>query len=61
MTVSPPGKGANSDPKIRLMRSATTHATRTYGLGGILKHRRAPKPITLPKLKCLKENETGDE
>lgn len=36
-----------------LMRSAKTQATARAGLGGLPKTHKAPKPITLPKLKCL--------
>lgn len=52
MTHSPPGKGANRDPKLRMIRKAMTAATTTHGIGGRLKSRPRPKP-TLPKLKCL--------
>lgn len=44
--------GANSDPKIALLRKATTAATTRHGIGGRAKSRPRPKP-TLPKLKCL--------
>ncbi len=47
-----PGKSANVDPKITLMRSAKTKANYKYGRGGLPKAHK-PKPITLPKLKFL--------
>lgn len=48
-----PGKAANIDPKIKLMRSAQTQANYKFGMGGLPKTHKKPKPITLPKLKCL--------
>lgn len=45
------GKGANTDPKIRLMRSAKTKANYKYGMGGLPKGKgHEPKPVTLPKM-----------
>lgn len=46
-----PGKGANRDPKIRLMRSAKTAVEYKHGMGGLSKgsgHTR--RPITLPSM-----------
>ena len=41
-----------------LLRKAKTEATCSTGIGGVeKKSQRAPKPITLPKLKCLGEVE----
>lgn len=51
-----PGKGANTDPKVRAMRSAKTKANYKYGMGGLPKgdgHK--PKPVTLPKMPWDKE------
>lgn len=53
-----PGKAANIDPKIRLMRRAATEAIETRGIGGREKTRNRPKKITLPKLKCLEGDNT---
>jgi GcrA cell cycle regulator len=49
-TATPNAEGAfaNKDPKLRLLRSAKTAATDRYDIGGNLKTRHAPKPITLP-------------
>ncbi len=46
-----PGKASNTDPKIALMRAATSAATTQYNSGGGLK-RRGPraKSVTLPSL-----------
>jgi len=42
------------DSRIKiLLRKAATSARERYGIGGRLKMQRVPKPITLPKLKCL--------
>lgn len=44
-----PGKGANRNPKIQLMRGAKTAAEYKYGMGGLPKTPgRSQKPITLP-------------
>lgn len=44
-----PGKGANRDPKIRLMRGAKTAVEYKHGMGGLPKTPgRSQKPITLP-------------
>lgn len=46
-----PGKGASTDPKIRLMRGALTRANYKNGMGGLPKSdAQNPKPITLPKM-----------
>lgn len=43
------GKGANADPKVRLMRGALTRANYKSGMGGLPKTPgRSQKPITLP-------------
>lgn len=40
------------DPrKLQLAKAATTAASTRYNIGGIKKA--GPKPVTLPKLKCL--------
>lgn len=44
------GKGANTDPKLRVLRKAGTQANEKYGIGGRLKTQGAPKSITLPRL-----------
>lgn len=50
--VSPPGRGANANRVIKLIRKGVSAASQDrYGVGGRLKERRAPRPITLPKLK----------
>lgn len=41
--------------KVALMRSAKTGADYKYGMGGLPKTHKAPKPISLPKLKCLED------
>lgn len=43
------------DAKRAILRRASTEATERYGIGGRLKKRNPPKPITLPKLKCQSE------
>lgn len=49
------GKGANTDPKIRLMRRSKTDTGYKYGMGGLPKSKaHAPKPVTLAQIK-LKE------
>lgn len=55
----PPGKGANADPAIRLMRRAQTDANNRYGIGGVLKRRPAAAP-GMPKLKCLDDPSFAD-
>jgi hypothetical protein len=50
------GKAASTDPKLRLMRSAKTRVNYSHGMGG-LPRRKAAKPVTLPKLKCLETKE----
>lgn len=47
----------NADPKVALLRKATTAATATHGQGGRKKTRNIPKPITLVKLKFLEPEE----
>jgi hypothetical protein len=47
-----PGKAANRDPKVTLIRKAATAATERYGIGGRLKKKPPAKP-SLPRLKCL--------
>lgn len=49
-------EGSNRDPKVALMRKAATAATTDYGIGGRKKTRPRP-PVTLPKLKCLEDDE----
>lgn len=39
------------------LKIASTAAVAKYALGGRLKEKRAPRPITLPKLKCLEAAE----
>lgn len=46
-------KGANQDRVKVMLRRAQSTATEKYGIGGRPKTQRSPKPITLPKLKCL--------
>lgn len=59
--ISPPGAGANQDPKLRLIRKATSNASSRFGVGGRIKTRNAPKrrPISLPpvNLPPVKEGE----
>jgi hypothetical protein len=43
------------DHKRELLRKATTEATSKRGINGAVKSKRLPKPITLPKLKCLED------
>jgi hypothetical protein len=43
----------NKDPKLALVRRATTTANTKYGIGGRVKTRGGVKKITLPRLKCL--------
>lgn len=44
-----PGKGANRDPRVRLMRSANTTANYRYGMGGLPKTKGAARrQVTLP-------------
>lgn len=44
-------KGANCDPKIKLMRGALARANYKSGMGGLPKcDAQKPKPITLPKM-----------
>lgn len=50
--VVKPGKAANRDPKVTLIRKAATAATERYGIGGRLKKKPPAKP-SLPRLKCL--------
>lgn len=40
----------NKDPKLALLRRATTEATTKHGIGGRPKTRGGPKPVTLPKI-----------
>ena len=55
MRMSPPGAGANQDRKLRLIRKAMSTATEKFGVGGRIKGRNKPRPITLPKIKSLEE------
>lgn len=50
-----PGQGANHDPRISLMRAATTAATTRHNSGGLAKSRglRA-KQVTLSNLESLR-------
>ena len=48
------------DPKLQLLRGAKTAANNRYSFGGRLKKRNAPKPVTLPKLKCLEEEDMSE-
>ena len=43
----------STDPKLELLRKATTEASSKYGINGAPKSKRRTRPITLPKLKCL--------
>jgi hypothetical protein len=52
----PMRRGANTDPRISLMRRAA-NVNNHRGVGGREKTRNAPRPITLPKLKFT---ETAD-
>lgn len=50
------GKAANTDRKLALIRKASTEASYKHGIGGRRKTQKAPKPVTLPKLKCLEDD-----
>ena len=54
------GNGANRDRKLRLIRAASTAATGKHGIGGRPKIIGGPRPITLPKLKCLEGPTSGE-
>ena len=54
------GAGANSDPLRKLLRGASTAATNAYGLGGRPKTLRKPKPVTMPRLRCLEASADDD-
>lgn len=41
--------------KMQIAKAATTAASTKYNIGGIKKV--GPKPVTLPKLKCLEPSE----
>jgi hypothetical protein len=43
-----------------MMRRATTAATAKYGTGGAKKTIGAPKPVTLPKLKFMDDDDVPD-
>lgn len=46
-----PGKGANHDRKIRMVRMANSAAGNRHGIGGLEKTKaHAPRPITLAKM-----------
>ena len=47
----------SKDKKLELLRKATTEASTRHGISGAPKTKRLPKPITLPKLKCLEDDE----
>lgn len=49
-----PGKGANADPKIRIMRAATTRATSRFCQSGAIRTKGKAAKITLPSLSCMK-------
>lgn len=51
-----PGKAANKDPKLRLMRSAKTRASYSHGMGGLPRKVKGATP-SLPRLKCLEAKE----
>jgi hypothetical protein len=40
-----------------LLRRANSTASSQHGIGGALKRRYRPAPITLPKLRCLEDGE----
>jgi hypothetical protein len=40
----------NKDPNLSRIRAAMTTATEKYGIGGVLKRRDTPRPVTLPKV-----------
>jgi hypothetical protein len=47
------GQKLDRDERRRmLLRTAQTHATEKFNIGGRPK-KRQPRPVTLPKLKCL--------
>jgi hypothetical protein len=46
-------RGKRGNRKLTLMRRAMTTATNKYGIGGRPKTIGKPRPITMPKLKCL--------
>lgn len=48
----------STDPTLEMLRKATTEATSPYGINGA-KTKRKPKPITLPKVSCLKDSADG--
>ncbi len=45
----------NKDPKLAMIRRADTDANTKYGIGGVLKRRGGPKPVTLAKIN-LRDN-----
>jgi len=47
-------------PVLTMIRQAQTAATEKYGVDGKVKQR-APRPITLPKLKCLEADHAAPE
>lgn len=52
MTKRPP-----DSEKLRVMRHATAMATSRYTISGAERKQQQPKPVTLPKLKCLEEED----
>lgn len=46
----------STDRKLELLRKATTEAQSKHGINGAVKSKRPPKPITLPKVSCLKDD-----
>lgn len=49
-----PGKGANLDPKIRIMRAANTRATSRFCQSGAVRTKGVAAKITLPSLSFLR-------
>ena len=52
-----PGKGTNKNPKLTLVRKASTSAVERYGIGGRPKRLGGPKKPTLPKVKFLEDKD----
>jgi hypothetical protein len=54
----PPPKPARSrDPRLVKLAIQTTRASQRHTIGGRLKDTIKVKPVTLPRLKCLEEDE----
>lgn len=53
------GKSTNADPKLRILRSASTAANYKYGMGGLPRKNKTVKPVSLKKLKCLDDDDSS--